>query len=137
MPVAAWLAKQENELDVVLDDRIRFVGLAKKRRSVPSNLRHSIRDLVPDDRGERVKPYFLAVHLNMRVQGFNKVPTVAPSRPADVTDDNAQPASGHEVVVAVLPHAPQFGQEFLTVIDVAELRSVEVVRVSLEIPVWR
>jgi hypothetical protein len=73
--VFSRLPKQQDELDVILHDRVWFVWLAQKRGAITFDFRHSVRDLVPDDRGEGVKAGFLALNLNLRVQGFNQMPT--------------------------------------------------------------
>lgn len=134
-PVAAGLALHEDELDVVLDDRVGLVGLPKEATTV-IHLVDRVRDLVPDDRGEVVEAQPSAVLLNRGVERDDHVPaTVLSAREAHVPDDADQTAAGHEGSVAVLPHAIQFGEELLVVGYVAKL--VLAPPVLLERPVRR
>jgi hypothetical protein len=68
------LPQHENEFDIVLDHRIRFVGLTKEAGAVLDLVR-GIGNFVPDDWGEIVEADSLAVNLNRRMKRHNSVTT--------------------------------------------------------------
>src|SRR5437867_3709672 len=67
MPVRAGLAEEQNEFDVVFDDRVRLVWFAEKP-AVARHLRGHIGNLAPDDRSQRVQAQFLTLRLDICVQ---------------------------------------------------------------------
>jgi len=71
-PVPAVLPLHEDELDVILDDRVRLIGLAEEGAAV-LHLIDGVCDLVPDDRSEVVEPDLPAVFLDRRVQRHDRV----------------------------------------------------------------
>ena len=76
--VSARLALHQNELDVVLDDGVRLVGLAEKAAAA-GNLVVRVGDFVPDDRREVVESDRLAMVLDRRMQRDDRVPAVVVS----------------------------------------------------------
>ena len=76
--VPARLALHEDELDVVLDDGVRLVGLAEKPAAA-GNFVVRVGDLVPDDRREVVEADRLAMVLDRRMQRDDRVPAVVAS----------------------------------------------------------
>src|SRR5262245_26540784 len=67
--VAAWLPLHQDEFDIVLDDRVRLIGLAEERRAVTLRFEPGVGDLVPDDRGQVIIPHRPAMLLYGCVQG--------------------------------------------------------------------
>src|SRR5260370_1180853 len=61
--IAPRLALHEDELDIVLDDGIGFIGLSKKASDALCFV-DSVRNLVPDDRWKVVEPDLPATLLN-------------------------------------------------------------------------
>ena len=105
--------------DVILDDSIGFVGLAKEPGTVPGCLEHSVGYLVPDDRGKVVIPDLPAVFLNGRMKGDNRVTAVVlASGQAHVTDNTDQPATGDQHPITMLPNLVEFTKKFLVVCNV-------------------
>src|SRR5262249_44267452 len=66
LAVTTWLALHEDELDVVLDDRVRLIRFAEELRPV-IDLKLSVRDLVPEDRIQVVESDFPAADGDVRV----------------------------------------------------------------------
>ena len=94
--VAAGFAEHQNELDVVLDDRVGLVGLAEECRPVARGLGGEVADLAPDDRSERVEADLLTLHLHVRMRGLDQVSPESPPGPAHVSDDRAEPPARYE-----------------------------------------
>jgi hypothetical protein len=61
------------KFNIVLDDCIRLIRLAKKSAAVPGRLVSRIGDLVPDDRSKVAEPDCTAVLLDSGVQGNDGV----------------------------------------------------------------
>src|SRR5208282_3491408 len=72
--IAAWFPLHQNEFDVVLDYRIRFVGLAKERRAIAFDLIGRVCDFVPNDGSKVVVSNGPAVLLNRSVKRNHGVP---------------------------------------------------------------
>src|SRR5687768_17669050 len=108
MAIASRLSEDQNKLNVILHDRVRFVRLSEKPGPISSDLGDHIRDLAPDDWRQRIKAQFLALHLNIGMKGLDRVTPVFPSCPADITDHNAESTTRREHVEATLPDFSQF-----------------------------
>src|SRR6266487_1229217 len=66
-PIPTRLPLHENELDIVLYYRVRFIGLAQEPRSV-IDFKARVSDLIPNDRGEVVEPMLSAMHDDVGVE---------------------------------------------------------------------
>ena len=62
--VASRLPKHQDELNVILDEPIRLVGLAEIRSIFVRNFGLQVTDLMPNDRRKIVKANFRAAILN-------------------------------------------------------------------------
>jgi len=115
LAVAARLALHEDELDVVLDDRVRLVGLAQKTGAV-LHLIGRVGDLVPDDRGQIVEADLAAALLDRGMERDHGMPAlVLAPRQADVAHDANQPPAGDQGVKAAMPDLVKLRQELLIV----------------------
>src|SRR5207245_6959787 len=93
--ITAGLSLHEYEFDVVLDHGIRLVRLAEESAAARDFV-IGIGDLVPNDRGQVIKPNCLAMLLNVRVQRYDSMPAVVlSSRQADIADVDNEAAAGH------------------------------------------
>jgi len=119
--VATRLALHEDELDVILNDGVRLVGLAEKFRAV-ADLVAGIRDFVPDDRVEVVEPKLAALDANIGMQGHHGMPAVIfLPRQAYVPHHADQPPARHQHAVRFRPDPIQFRQEVIVILDVTHL----------------
>ena len=132
-PVAARLALHQDELDIVLDDRVRFIGFPEELAAV-AYLVVGVRNLVPNDRVEVVKAEMPASHGNICMQRDNEMTPVSAARQAHVADNTDQPSPGNQKPVTLLPDRRKLIQELLIVCDMAHLAWL--FAVSLEGPIW-
>src|SRR5689334_19056687 len=115
------LPLHEDELDVVLHNRVRLEWLAEEASSV-FHLVDGIRDLVPDDRCDVLEPDHAAMLLNRSMQRDNRVPAVILSpREADVADNDDESAARDQYSLAMRPDFVELGEETVVVFDVAQL----------------
>lgn len=119
-PIAAGLAKQQDVLDVVFDDRPRLIGLAEEP-GVATSLETRVSDLVPDDGREVVEADVGGVFLNRRVQREHTMPPMIAPGAEDVPNDHTEPATGHKLLVDVLPDLVDEFVELLVIVDIPEL----------------
>src|SRR6516165_7169748 len=97
--ITARLSLHQDELDVVLDDRVRLVRLPEERGSVALGLQPRVGDLVPDDGCQVVITHETAVFLDRGMERDDSVPaTVLPPREADIAHHTDQPAARYEGV---------------------------------------
>src|SRR5271169_5119630 len=69
-PIPAWLSLHQNKLNIVLDDRVRLIGLPQKP-GAPLNLVRGVGNLMPDNRSEVVKTDPSAVFLNRGMKRYH------------------------------------------------------------------
>ena len=129
--VATGLPLHQDELDVVLDDGVRLVGLAQKAAAFTLGFVRRIGNFVPDDRCEIVEAETAAVLLNRCVERNDGVSAaVLPPRQAHVANNDDQATAGNEYAKTVAPHFIQFGKKLIVDRDVAELTVVLAVRLQ-------
>jgi hypothetical protein len=120
--VGAGFAKQQDVLDIVLDDAVGFVRLAEKACAIARDLSHRVGNLVPEDRGEVVETEIQTFAREVGVQWDNAMPSMAFARQADIAHDDAHAAARHKRFGTTLPHTAQLPQELRIVVVVAQLR---------------
>ena len=120
-PVPAGLALHQNILHVVLDDRIRFVRLAKEAGPVLDFIR-GVGNLAPEDALEIVKAELPAMLLDRSVEGYDGMPTpVAATGQAYIPNHYDESPPCHKGSVALRPNAVKLCKEGLIVRHIAEL----------------
>jgi hypothetical protein len=77
--IPSRFALHEYELNIVLDDRVRFEGLSKEPTAI-LHLIICVRNLVPDYWIQIIKPEQSALNANIRVQRNHHVAAVKTSR---------------------------------------------------------
>ena len=133
--IRSRFALHEDELEVVLDHRIRLVGLPEKASSAVYFVR-CVRYLAPDDRRQVVEADATTLFLDRCMQRHHGVtPPVTAPRQTHVTDDTHQPPTGNQHPVGVPPHLLQLVEELLVVGHMAKLSVA--LAVGLERPVGR
>src|ERR1041384_6045504 len=134
LPVTAGLALHQDELYVVLDDRIRLIRFAEELRAVGDFI-GGIGDFVPDDWIQIVEPNLAAEDADVSMEREYKMP--AKSFPGDthVADNADESSTRDENAEGVPPDLVQLGEKPLIVLDMSEL--VGVFLVAFQIPVRR
>lgn len=126
--VASRFSFHQDELDIVLDNGIRFIWFSEEAGPIARDFEGGVGDFVPDDRREVIEADFSAMFLDGGVEGDNGVAAVVFSaREADVADNADKPAPRDQGSVAMRPNSVQFVQEKVVVVNVAKLRLVLVV----------
>ena len=134
--VAAGLSLHQDELDVVLHDRVRLVGLSQEGAGAVPGFVRRVRDLSPDDRRQVVETEPAATLADGSVEGHDRVASVvAAARETHIADDADQPTARRQGAETSVPHAVELRQELFVVPEPAEL-SVPL-RVFLERPIGR
>ncbi len=119
--VAAWLPLHQNELDVVLDDCIRLVGLSEEAPAVLYFVR-CIGNFVPDDWRQIIEANPPAMFLNSGMEGNDGMSSfILAPREADVPDHAHQSSAHNQGVKTSLPNSIQFFDEVVVVDDVTKL----------------
>lgn len=132
LSVSSRLSLHKYEFYIILYDGVWLIGLAEELGAIFDFIR-GIGDLVPNDRVQVVKSDAPAHDADVGVQWEDQVTSeIAPSD-AHISDDAHQTAAGDKDSVHVSPDFLQLKEEFIVVLDVAEL--VWVLVVPLEIPV--
>ncbi len=133
--ITTRLSQHQNELDVILDDRVWLVWFSEKT-TCSTRFVHCIRYLVPNDWREIVEPDLSALFLNRRMQGNNRMsPVILSPRQTNIPYNAHQPPPGNQSVIASLPDHAQLPQKLLVVFYVPHLRRR--VFVALQCPVGR
>lgn len=134
-PVAAGFALHENELDIVLDDGVGFVGFSEKAARPVVHFIDRVGDFVPDDGSEVVESDSPAALLNRGMERDNGVASlVLPAGEADIADDADEAPARDEGTEAVAPDAVEFIEEGFVILNVAHLPGR--VAVLLKGPIW-
>ena len=134
--VSAGLPLHQDELDVILDDRVGFVRLAEETATVAGGLQGGIGDLVPDDGGQVVETDAPAMFLDGSVQWDHRMaPVVLPPCQAHVSYHANQPSSGNQNAKTVIPDPVECLKEHVVIRDAAQLPLTRVV--LLQRPVRR
>ena len=116
LPITARLALHQDELDIVLDDGIRLVGLAKKARRSVLDLIHRIGNLVPNDRRQIIETDLPAMLLNRRMERHHRMPTVVlPPGKTYVTHNDDKPTTRYQRPETRFPHSVQLCQESVVI----------------------
>ena len=103
LSITTRLSLHKNELDVVLDNRVRLVRLAEKRGAV-ANLIIRIGDLVPDDGIEIVETELTTDNTNICMKWKNQVTSKGLARNTDIPNHTNQPSPGHKNSQSVFPY---------------------------------
>jgi len=128
--------EDQDIFDLVLDDRVRLVGLAQKRSAVPSDLGSRVGNLVPKNRDQVIETNLEALPRDVSVHGNHAVASRFAPGQANVSDHNAQPAARNQKLKTARPDPPKLAQELLVVRQVTQLRLCEL-GVLLKVPVGR
>jgi hypothetical protein len=118
--IATGLPEQQDVLDVVLDDRTRFVGLPEES-GVPACLETGVPDLVPDDRRKVVESDVGAVRLDGCMEREHAMSPIITSGSEDIADHDAHPSAGDELIITLLPDLVDLVVERLVLSQVAKL----------------
>ena len=134
--VAARFPLHQDELDVVLDDRVGLVGLPEEPSRAPIDLVGGVRDLAPDDRRQIVEAEPPAALLDGSMKGDHRMPAGVPSpRKADVAHHAHEASAGDQRFAAHAPDLVELIEELVVILDPAQLAVVPAI--LLEGPVGR
>ena len=134
LPIPPRLALHQNELHVILDNRVRLVRFAEEFAGLVG-LENSVGNLVPDDRVQVVETEAAAEDTDVRMQRKHQVPAKVPAGHADVANHANQATAGDQDAIHMPPDLGQLVQKHFIVLDVAEL--IRVFLIALKIPVGR
>src|SRR5580704_7708602 len=88
-PVLPAFSKEQNVLDIVLDDSSGLVGLPIEARAVPFGFHGTVRDLVPKNRLEAIEAELPGADLDIGVERYQIVAPAAFSRNTNIADHAA------------------------------------------------
>src|SRR5712692_68769 len=120
--IASGFPLHEDEFNIILDDRVRFIWFSQKTRAVALDLVLRVGDLVPDDRRQIVKTHRPAMFLNRSVKRDDGVSAIVLlARQAHVPDYADQSPPRNPGLETLIPHGIKLANELVIFLDMPQL----------------
>ena len=103
--------------------------------SVALGLGGSVRNFLPENRGQAIQAEFPAAHLDVGMEGHDEMAAVLLAGNAHVSDNTTNPATRREHARALGPNLVELAKKLFVVLDLAELVCSRLV--IFQGPIWR
>src|ERR1035437_10287749 len=134
LAIRAMLSEHEDVLNIVFDDCVRFVRLAKKSCSIAICFKFGVRNFVPENRRQIIEANPSSANTNIGVERQDKMSSFVFS-PCNTNIANIadEPSARLNHPVAMSPNFIKLIKKVFVVVEITELSRVLVVFLQVEI----